>query len=183
MKVFPGSPYTWPPPRGPRNSEGSWGWTLDERANDQFVSSNPLLRGAVHSYAEVISRMQNARLGKNLTVRALATTAGLSLSVTTAALTGTAWPRWPTLESMSEAVGCQLQTEAHRPDIINQLLMDVEHIQHEDNLSKRMAASELGMRPNTLYDLAKDGRAPSSATVFALSVWCQRPIVLARLRS
>lgn len=133
--------------------------------------------GAVVSYAEVISALERGRRVAGLSVRALASKADLSLSVTTAALTGSAWPRWPSLEALSTAVEYQLEYVAGGTDIINRLLMDVEQVQDDEGITKRQVAREIGMRPNTLYDLAKDGRAPSSATVFALSVWCQQPIV------
>jgi len=46
---------------------------------------------------------------QGLSVRGLARAAGLSLGVTTAALTGSSWPRWLTLESMARAVGKTLE--------------------------------------------------------------------------
>lgn len=184
MKVIPDRPYTWGPPRGARAPDGAWGQTLQRQTYyGQFF--NGVQQAATYSYCVLIWILQAGRRENELTVQGLADKAGLSLSTTSAALTGSAWPRWPSLEKLADAVGYRLEiVDSHRADIIPALLEEVGFIREDDVKATgkartlRQIAAECGMRPNTLYDLAKPDRAPSSSTVLGLSAWCETPVML-----
>jgi transcriptional regulator with XRE-family HTH domain len=107
---------TWSPPRGDRLPDGRWEYTLAQRPITEELFSPAEARQyegfAVTFYRKLIGHMRMLTAEAGLTVRDLARDAGLSLSVTTGALTGSTWPRWSTMESLAAALNSTLETRS-----------------------------------------------------------------------
>ena len=192
---------SWPAPRGERGDDGTWNYTLQSRP--LFERSEPSVEGiAVGNYRRVVARLQVERATRGETVRSLARAAGLSLSVTNNALSGSSWPRWPSLEALASALGTSLAVSGAPGHPVIETLLEVERARggrplrvalHQMGRLKidgpapyhviqrstgRQSARDVGVRPSTFYDLAKAGRAPSSALVFALAALNTRSIAV-----
>lgn len=192
---------SWSAPRGARGEGGAWVYALESRP--LFEQSEPSVEDiAVGNYRRVVSRLQIERATCGETVRSLARAAGLSLSVTNNALSGSSWPRWPSLESLASALGTSLAVSGLPGRPVIEALLEVERARggrplrvalHQMGRLKvdgpapyhviqrstgRRSARDVGVRSNTFYDLAKAGRAPSSAMVFALAALNTRSIAV-----
>ena len=165
----------WPPPRGPVIPGGSWEFSLRDRPIES-PPMRPVEARAVGNYRALIREFQSRRAVDDLTVRRLAETSSLSTAVTNAALTGSSWPRWPSLEALAGALGANLRIQNHLDlEVIPALqVLDEAHLArerrdyHHPRSPGRGQARSIGVRPNTIYDLKKPGRAPSSANVLAV---------------
>lgn len=174
MRAFPAETHTpdgWLPPRGYRDGEG-WESTL---AGRELL---PALDGeyqmvAVVSYRAVIAELEAARVRRHWSQRELAARAGVSQAATSKALSGAAWPRWPTLVALVDALGYELTVDGVPADPITAFLALLDG---ERELTGKSVAAEVGIRPNTLFDLRKPGRAPSAASVFPLAAWATHRI-------
>lgn len=130
---------------------------------------------AVENYVHVVQNLEYARGTRGLSVRALATRAGLSASVTSSALTGSSWPRWGTLEALAHSLDWFLHLDGDTDvDALIALESAVEDEAKECGVSQATFARQVGLRPNTLYDLWKPDRSPSSSTVFLIAAWSRR---------
>lgn len=171
VKAHPGDPDSWWfAPRGARFA-GGWEFTLAGRVFD--ANDGVYERIAVTWFRDVVAVLEAERTRRGWSLRELAAAAGVSVSVTSTALSGSAWPRWPTLTALAGALGQVLGLEDEPGDVVAGLLT---RLDASTELSGRSVAPEAGLRPNTLYDLRKADRAPSSATVFGLAAWLDVPI-------
>lgn len=171
VKAHPGDPDSWwLAPRG-RRSGGEWEFTLAERVFD--ANDGAYERVAVTSFSDVIAVLVAERASRHWSLRELAGAAGVSLSVTSSALSGAAWPRWSTLTALADALDQVLVLDDEPSDVVAAVLARLDAVAE---FSGRSVAPEVGLRPNTLYELRKPGRAPSSTTVFGLAAWLDAPI-------
>lgn len=171
VKAHPGDPDSWWfAPRGLR-SGGEWQFTLGERVFD--ANDGAYERAAVTWFSDVVAALAAERASRRWSLRDLAGAAGVSLSSTSTALSGSAWPRWPTLTALAGALDQVLVLDNEPGDVVAGMLARLDAV---GEFSGRSVAPEAGLRPNTIYDLRKAGRAPSSATVFGLAAWLDAPI-------
>lgn len=145
---------------------------MDHRTRPKWSQAE---KWAVENYVHVVQNLEYARGARRLSVRALAAEAGLSVSVTSSALTGSSWPRWRTLEALAGALGWFLHLDGVvGVDALSELELAVELEAKECGVSRATFARQVGLRPNTLYDLWKPGRSPSTSTVFLIAAWSRR---------
>lgn len=165
-----GEPGTWVPPRGPRNPDGTWRWTLPERPSSPKDSDH----WAVENYQDLMSNIGLQRRRQGLTVRALAKGAGLSLGVTSDALNGSSWPRWSTMEAIAGAIGHELWLSGK----YEVPLYELPFLVGDRERSMTFAAREIGVRPETLLEMTRGERSPLASTVLALTDWCNETMTL-----
>lgn len=172
VKAHPEEPDSWWfAPRGPRTGDG-WVSTLAGRVLG--ADDGQYEKVAVAYYRGVVAVLEAERERRGWSLRAFSNAAGVSLAVTSTALSGSAWPRWPTLTALVGAVDHDLQLGGDAGDVVVAALA---RIDAHPELSGRSVAPDVLVRPNTLYDLRKADRVPSSATVFALAAWLDTPII------
>lgn len=132
---------------------------------------------AVVAYRQLAEVLVAARQEAGLTLRQLAAETGHALSVLTALEQGSAWPRLHTVESVAAALGLRLLVGG-REDCVATLKRRM----REDEASVARLARDIGVRPNTLYELGQPGRSPSMATVLRLCVRLRLPVALDEVR-
>jgi transcriptional regulator with XRE-family HTH domain len=128
----------------------------------------------VNNYWRLARGLADARWRAGESLRNVATATGVALSTATAVEQGSVWPRWGTLMKLAEHFDARL-TRAGETDIPAAL---VKAIEVKPGLSVRAVAAELGVRPNTLYELKEVTADPSSATVLALAAAGGAPVHL-----
>ena len=166
VKSYPDDVVGWPAPRGGKDESGSWLYALPDRPAEDCEGSVEV--SAVANYQALASELDRLRVSKGWSLRDFAREAGVSLSVAAGALSGSGWPRWTTLEACASALGCALSLDVSKSPVVPALLALLDG---EAELAGSSVAAEVVVRPNTLYDLRKVGRAPSSSTVMALAAW------------
>lgn len=164
----------WPAPRGRRTADGAWELDLDERLPSDCVGR--LEAAAVANYQELVGVLRQAQQAGGWSIRTLASASGLGVATTSDAMSGSSWPRWATLAGLASAFGMRLETADDPRDPIVVLL---ELLDDEPELTGLSVARDVVIRPNTLYDLRKQGKSPSSATVLVLAAWADNAVVLA----
>ncbi|WP_157432457.1 helix-turn-helix transcriptional regulator [Aeromicrobium sp. Root472D3] len=122
--------------------------------------------------------MDLQRRFQGMTMRQLAKAAGLSLGVTSDALTGSCWPRWNTIEALAEALGHKLRIG----NIDSPPLYELPFMVSDRGRTLSSVAREIGVRPDTLLEMTRGDRSPSAATVLALTEWCDETMDLDRVR-
>ncbi len=163
VKSYPDDVVGWPAPRGGKDESGAWLYALPDRPAEDCEGSVEV--SAVANYQALASELERLRATRGWSLRDLAREAGVSLSVAAGALSGSGWPRWTTLEACASALGYVLSVAGSKGGVVSALL---ELLYGEPKLAVSPIAAEVVVRPNTLYDLRKLGRTPSSSTVFAL---------------
>lgn len=184
VRAFPGekAPHTqrWVAPRGAREF-GEWEFRLSDRQLARGVDGK-YETDAANAYRDIVVVMTTICASLGWSQRELARRGGVSQAATSKALSGSVWPRWPTLVALIEALGLRLEFDGRKGDPIDAIFAvmdfaDPFSIESGDRITGRSAAAALGIRPNTLFDLRNErDRAPSSATVFALAAYFDGPI-------
>lgn len=166
VKSYPDDVVGWPAPRGGKDESGAWLYALPDRPAEDCEGRVEV--STVANYQSLANELERLRASKGWSLRDLAREAGVSLSVAAGALSGSGWPRWTTLEACASALGSMLSLAVSEGPVVPALLALLDG---EAELTGSSVAAEVVVRPNTLYDLRKFGRAPSSSTVLALAAW------------
>jgi len=153
----------WAPPRGPRDEfTGRWLWSLAQRPLERTDSG--VERQAVTAQRRLVGGLSRERRRQGLSLRALATLAGVSLTALTSLESGSSWSRLSTVEAVAAGLQQVLSFRGRR-DLIPALL----ELAHEYELPSRALAQEAFLRANTLSELHLGRTTPSMATVLAIA--------------
>lgn len=154
----------WDPPRGVRTDRGGWATTLLARP----LPKRSLVESfAVENYRALISRFTGARDVAGVSLRSLAREAGLSLSALTSMEQGSSWSRLSTLRRAGAVVGLELLVQERAGGVVEALFAQMAEV---EGLSRRGVATDAGLRPNTVYDLAAGTATdPAMSTVLAIA--------------
>jgi transcriptional regulator with XRE-family HTH domain len=123
---------------------------------------------AWRSLAEVLA---DERYARGWGLRQLATEAGVSFSVVTAAEAGSAWPRLGTVEAVAGALGFALEVEGEPGHHVVEGVMRQMRRQRPgpNGLTPRQVAEYAGVRPNTMYELPRTVAGGSVRTLLSLT--------------
>lgn len=186
MGMFGGITRGWDPPRGPRLHDGWVGNLLDlEPLGSSADGPDPRLdvEGyAARNYRDVIADLETARAERFDGLRGLAAAAGLSTAAVAKAISGSVWPRIRTLDRVAAVLGAVVELDVvpdsdplglpELPEGLSPLVCDLLVAMHTwDRRRLGAVAVEAGVRPHTVYDLAKPDRSPSTQTLFGLSTY------------
>lgn len=189
----PAAVVSWPAPRGGRDEDGSWKWSLASRPADSFVSD--LEQRSVDAYRGIASTLVGARNSLGRTLRQVSSDTGVALSVITGVEQGGAWPRFDTLATLAAALGCRVQVAGDRVRTVGEDRVDQEMLVRSwldagyqvggpwqilavDELSHRMRAAgqsktavarAVRLRHNTVTELYHVGSVTRYASVRTLS--------------
>lgn len=124
------------------------------------------------AYKGLIAPIRFAWRTSGVSLRALATEAGLAGSAVSNMLSLKTWPRLSTVQRVASAVGYQLVYDENA-DVLGQLVAELEELRggDRDDLGNLFwLAQHSGLQPNTLYDLMLGRTDPRISTVLALLV-------------
>ncbi len=177
VRVVPGLAPRWDAPRGPRATDATWTWALEDRP--LVADMSEVERHAVATYRGLMMVVRREMAARQMSVRDVARSSGRSLGVTSDALTGSCWPRWSTLEALASAVDHWLVTAVDKPlrDPVLEVLFWVKDDIEAGKRSPESIGAEVGLGPRTVLDILtltdvdrplRLQHDPSSASMLAL---------------
>lgn len=151
-------------PRGHRNPEsGEWLWALHSRPSESYLT-NSVEGEAVALYKDLVNALTNARYERDLSVRSLASAAGVSSTALSELESGSAWPRLSTVAKLAAVLNLWITIDG-RADLAKALRLKARanYAQpRRERTSSVEASAVAGVSISTYYGLkARDPRMSS----------------------
>lgn len=135
------------------------------RLDSSYQAGEEVERRAVATYFDLVGKLYRARADQKLSLRTVATAAGVSTSRVVALETGSAWPRWATMKAVAAVYGLEFHIDQDA-DVPGHL---IRHVRRTRGLRVRYVAYSACVRRDTLAGFDHPAASPSTRSVLAVA--------------